>query len=836
MKNLRSLLKWAIMPIFLLIILLIPKDNVKAVSDDSFYVTWMDNIYFTKFKDGVQRSERARLLRRSSDGQFVYCIQPGVTLVEGHLMPGYDSNQDAWSGMTEDEWEKIKKITYYGYGYKGRTDDKWYAITQYLIWKTHTLGWDSYFTDSFKGNIIYPFENEINELLADVNSHDIVPSFSYGNYEMNVGETLELTDNNNVLSKFDVIDNGGVTVTKQGNKLLIKSNDKKDVNITLSKNLENLPTVPIVYVDNVSQNVMTKGAVDPIIPILNIKIHGGKVEVTKADKDTGVNEPQGVESSLEGATYGIFTENGRKVGSIVTGKNGEVTSSELPSIDRYYLLEESASKGYQVSSEKWFFEIKSDNIFPTITVYEKIINRDFEFTKVFADDKTGIMTPEPNVQFGFYNINGDLVAKEKTDKNGRIKVNLVYGTYTVRQLTTTPGHEKIDDFTVKVETVGETVYKVIANADIKAKLKLIKVDSESLKQLKLKGIKFKIFNIDKNEYVCQNISYPTTQKVCEFETDQNGEFVTPYELSSGKYRVEELKQEIDDYLWNSEPYEFEIGENSELINDKDYGVMVLVKFANKQVKGKVELNKIGEDLIIENGSYHYIDKKLEGAVFEIHANEDIITKDGITHYKKGDLVDTITSDENGYAYLENMYLGKYYLIESKVPDNNLVLSEEKYYFELKHKDSNTEIVIKNFDIKNYYKKGTLDFTKVDISTGEPLPNTTIEIYTINDELIFTGVTDSNGKIVIDDLPVNDYYLIEKEAPENYKINPERQYFSIKENGDIVKATLADELIIEVPDTDASFNVMVIIVPVTLIVTGVGAILYAKKRKKKSQSK
>ena len=46
MKNLKSLLKWAIMPIFLLMILLIPNDNVKAVSDDSFYVTWMNNIYF----------------------------------------------------------------------------------------------------------------------------------------------------------------------------------------------------------------------------------------------------------------------------------------------------------------------------------------------------------------------------------------------------------------------------------------------------------------------------------------------------------------------------------------------------------------------------------------------------------------------------------------------------------------------------------------------------------------------------------------------------------------------------------------------------------------------
>lgn len=835
MKKLKSLLKWAILPIFLFVMLLIPEGNIKAVANDSFYVTWMNNIYFTKFKDGVQRSERARLLRRSSDGQFVYCIQPGVNLVEGHLMPGYDSNQSAWTGMTEENWKRIKRIAYYGYGYEGRTDDKWYAITQYLIWKTHSLGWDTYFTDSFKGNIIYPFQDEINALLADVDSHRVMPSFNSGTYEMNVGETLELTDNNNVLSKYEIISDGGATITKSGNKLYIKSNDKKNITITLSKRMENFANVPIVYVDNESQNVMTKGSLDPVISSFNIKIHGGKVEVIKVDADTGVNQAQGVESSLEGATYGIFTDNGIKVGNIVTDKNGNVTSSELPSIGHYYLLEEKASQGYQVSSEKYFFEITSNNIFPKVTVYEKIINRDFEFTKVFSDDKTGIMTPEPNVEFGFYDKIGNLVAKENTDKNGRIKINLLYGTYIVKQLTTTPNHEKVEDFIIKVESIGETVYKVIANADIKAKLKLVKIDSESLKPIKLKGIKFKIFSIDKNDYVCQNISYPTTQKICEYETNENGEFITPYELPSGNYRVEELEQEINGYSWNATPYEFEIGDTSELINDKDYGVMILINFINQPVKGKIELNKVGEDLLIENGSYHYVDKKLEGAIFKIYASDDIVTFDGIKHYKKDDLVGTITTDKNGYAYLDNLYLGNYYLVETKVPTDKLVLNTEKIYFELKYKDSNTKIVIKNFNIKNYYKKGTLDFTKTDISTGQPLPNTKIEIYTIDGELIFAGVTDENGKIVIEDLPVNNYYLIEKEAPERYKINPERQYFSIKDDGEVVKATLADELIIEVPDTDVSFNVLEIIIPIALILFGLGAILYAKKRKKKSQS-
>ena len=47
--------------------------------------------------------------------------------------------------------------------------------------------------------------------------------------------------------------------------------------------------------------------------------------------------------------------------------------------------------------------------------------------------------------------------------------------------------------------------------------------------------------------------------------------------------------------------------------------------------------------------------------------------------------------------------------------------------------------------------GTLEFTKVDFSTSEPLPNTTIEIYNSNDTLIYSGKTDSNCKIIINKL-------------------------------------------------------------------------------------
>lgn len=830
MNNLKKILKWAILPIFLFGILFIPNDCVKAVSSDSFYVTWMDNIYFTKFKNGVQRSERARLLRRSSDGQFVYCIQPGVTLIEGHLMPGYDSNQSVMSGMTQEAWDRIQRLTYYGYGYEGRTDDKWYAITQFLIWKTHSLGWDSYFTDSFKGNIIYPFQNEIAELTKDVDEHYIRPSFNGETFDINVGDTLTLTDTNNVLSKYEIISSDGAIVSKNGNTLKIKSTQKNQIKIIFKKNSNRFSSAPIVYVDDESQNVLIAGSIDPVSAVININVHGGKVNIEKVDKDTGVNIAQGESATLKGAIYGVYTENDVKVGAITTDENGKAVSSELPSLGRYYLLEEKASEGYLVDTSKYYFEITEDNTNPSIKVYEKIINRNFEFTKVFASDKTGIMTPEPNVEFVFYNSKNELVAKEKTDSNGRIKVNLVYGKYIVKQLTATPNHEKVEDFTIEVNSVGDTIYKVIANADFKAKLKVVKIDSESGKQLKINGIKFKIFNVDKNEYVCQKITYPTSLNVCEFETNLNGEFITPYALSSGRYRLEEIDQEIDGYLWNQKSYEFEINENSNLINDKDYGMMFLVKYSNEQVKGELEINKIGEKLVIENGLYHYEEIKLKDTEFNIYANEDIMTKDGIIHYKKGELVGTIITDENGYAYIDNLYLGKYYLQEIKTSDDNLQIDNDKYYFELTYKDQYTKIITKSFEIKNFYKKGILDFTKTDFSTGKTLPNTTIEIYTNDDKLIFTGITDENGKIMIDNLPIGDYYILEKETPENYKLNPNKMYFSIM-NGQITKATLENELVIDIPNTSKNEldNNLFVIGGIAL---GLVALLYVKKKNQK----
>ena len=134
---------------------------------------------------------------------------------------------------------------------------------------------------------------------------------------------------------------------------------------------------------------------------------------------------------------------------------------------------------------------------------------------------------------------------------------------------------------------------------------------------------------------------------------------------------------------------------------------------------------------------------------------------------------------------------------------------------------------------NEKKKGTLEFTKVDFLTSEPLPNTLIEIFNEKDELVFSGRTDENGKIIIEELEYGKYYIVESEAPEGYQINNEKMYFEILEDGEIVKCTMTDEkIIIEVPNTEE--NSYIIPISVLLIGISTGIIIYEEIKKKRKK--
>ena len=147
------------------------------------------------------------------------------------------------------------------------------------------------------------------------------------------------------------------------------------------------------------------------------------------------------------------------------------------------------------------------------------------------------------------------------------------------------------------------------------------------------------------------------------------------------------------------------------------------------------------------------------------------------------------------------------------------------YFEI---SENGEVV--KSEITNEIIKGTFDFTKTDFSTSEPIPNVLIEIYTEDNELVFSDRTNEEGKIVVE-LKYGKYYFVEKEAAEGYILNPEKMYFEIKDDGEIIQANMTNELI-PVPSTNLNKNYYICFIALILTIVGIGMIINEENNKRK----
>lgn len=756
---------------------------------------YISNVYIKKVRsDGYAKYQQGQFIRRSEDNAFVYCLQPFVTIDNNYIYNIAREDYEVYLNITKEQWNRISLLAYYGYGYGNHNSQKWYAITQVLIWRTAEPNSDIYFTNTLNGTRNDSlFASEIQEIENLVANHYKMPNFNTSNIIIPLGNTITLNDSNGVLNSFKVSNQSNVIANISGNSLNITATSVGNAEITLTKSDSKYNSPPIVYFKENTQDVMRVGSYDPISYKINLKVVGGRVEIIKKDVDNGSINPQG-EATLKGAVYGVYDANNDElITTLTTDENSYAISGYLPKLGKFYLKEIKASPGYTLDTKKYEFTIDKDALLVNLDVFEEVIKRNFEFTKVYATDKTEIMTPEIGAKFAIYDSKGNLVFEDVTDEEGKLYFTLPYGHYVLKQLTTTTGYEMLEDYYFEVKEEGKTINKVFSNAEITAKLKLVKIDEDSGLVIPFKGVTFKIKNLKTNEYVCQKVTYPNKEEICEFKTDENGVFITAYPLASGNYKIEELTTP-DGYLINTEGVIFSIDENSNIIEDDDYGQYIEIKFSNKKIKGQIEIEKTGESFVIEDGNFYYEDNlKLENIEFSLYANEDIITLDGVVHYRKGDLVQTVKTDKDGRAIFTNLILGKYIVKETKTIDG-YILDTKEYKIELIEKDNKTEIVSELLKLNNELEKGILEFTKVDLSTGEPLPNTLIEIYTENDELIFSGRTNENGKIIIKNLKYGKYYIIEKDVPEGYILNEEKMYFEIKENGEIIKANMTNEKI------------------------------------------
>jgi len=399
------------------------------------------NIYIQSDYNGSRFVIRGRILRRSSDMHFVYCLQP-ATPVDSSVVYNI-ATENAWEiqNLTREQWERITLIAYYGYGYGNHTDEKWWAITQVMIWWITNPEWDIYFTEGILGRRITPFNNEIAQINQLVDNHARLPSFHGTTHNLVLGSRRIFNDTNNVLNQFD-IDHAEIEASINGNDLIINANSIGRSVLTLKRSTTRFNNPPFVYFHSASQNFMSVGSFTPLVSNLELNIIGGKIIVDKVDYNTGTKETSGL-GTLEGAIYDIFDSNDILISQIRTDAEGRAILTELP-IGRYYIIESTPSEGYLLDPIRYIIEITEDDLEHTVISRQQIIQGQIKVDKIDYDNKTKDTWGKGTLAGAVYEIfnhDGLLMDTIITNEEGyAISRLLPFGRYYIREKIASQGY------------------------------------------------------------------------------------------------------------------------------------------------------------------------------------------------------------------------------------------------------------------------------------------------------------------------------------------------------------------------------------------------------------
>ena len=290
------------------------------------------------------------------------------------------------------------------------------------------------------------------------------------------------------------------------------------------------------------------------------------------------------------------------------------------------------------------------------------------------------------------------------------------------------------------------------------KLKINKKDYDSGDNIYNSNVGFRIFNVDNDEYLIYD-------DIDTFDVNDEGFVIIP-NIGEGNYRLEEVDNGIEEYLYNEEALEFNINID-DLFYNNYYGYYYEVDFYNYKPKGSIEINKKGEEFIVEDNDYYYKDVYLEDIEFDVITKQDIFYND--INYKSNDVILTVKTDSNGQVVIDNLPLGLYIIKEVKTNDN-YYLDDNLYEVNLEYKDAYTSIISNKLDINNYLKKGRLEICKIDSESRNTLEGVLFVVYDINNRILFEGKTNKEGKIILDNLIYGTYYIKEISSIEDYIID------------------------------------------------------------------
>lgn len=540
--------------------------------------------------------------------------------------------------------------------------------------------------------------------------------------------------------------------------------------------------------------------------------------VTKVDSET--KTAQG-DASLAGAVYGIYN-NGKLVDKYTTDKNGGFTTSNYVCGDNWTLKEIEPSEGYlldeteyHIGAEAKKYTLENNSI--SIGVTEDILKGKIAIIKHTDDGSTKIETPEKGAEFQVYLKSAGSYNKAKEterdtlvcDEYGFAETkNLPYGTYTVHQTKGWNGTEFIADFDVFVNEDGKTYKYLINNSSLESYVKIVKVDSETGKQIPYAGAGFQIYDPDGNK-VTMKYTYPNVTEIDTFYTNSDGYLITPETLPYGKgYSVVEVQAPYG-YILDSTPVYFDI--TAENTTEENGVTIVKTEKKNTPQKGTITVEKTGEifsNVTAVGGGYtdengndvtlptiyqpEYFVSGLAGAVFEIYADEDITTPDGTVRAKKDELVATLKTNTKGTAISKQLYLGKYRVVETVAPYGT-VINPEPHTIELTYSGQNEKVTNTSTSFTNDRQNVVIDLTKIleqdekfNIGNNDEILNISFGLYADEDLKAANGTVipkdglleiitcDEKGKSQFTtDIPIGSYYVKEISTDNHYILSDKK---------------------------------------------------------------
>lgn len=545
----------------------------------------------------------------------------------------------------------------------------------------------------------------------------------------------------------------------------------------------------------------------------------GEVHVFKIDKDAEEYISQG-DADLNGAVYGLYaaedirhpngkSEDVHKKDELVaqdTIQDGKTDFTNLY-LGNYYVKEISPGEGYLLDETAYPVEVGYEGqevaiVHRNVTVKETVKKQAFELIKISEDGnqtetellegagfkvfliqdlkgvKDGSLKPSEGNAFkaedfigydysedetAHYYENGKKVSVEElfTDKKGFIRSpELPYGKYVVFESTTPEKLQTINPFlvTVNKDSREPQPWRIFDDRPIQFFFKIIKEDAQTHFSVLENHTKYKIYDVEKKEYMKMKVRYPEEKELDIFETNDEGYLVTPEQLKMGTYRIEEVEAP-DFYVQSGDEVALKDGE-------KNISLTQLSKTGAYE-EAKREAVTIAVD---SNTAYEVEEKTGKYTVVVRQQNDEAVGS--LTIQKTGeDLTGAKNVEDSLLTKMKNGMAGALNSVSGFFGGGEILEEDRGYTFQYENRGAAGV----TFEI---YAKETI-YTPDGQEDGSGNRKVIFE----KDGLVAELVTGEDGKASLHNLPVGSYYLKETDTGNHhFVLDPEAKEFEIKYQG------------------------------------------------------